>query len=203
MRRTGLLAVVGIAGGCLAPPMNVGYVAMDPSRRGGVDVQGQVGGGGELPSGLAGGGGAMHVEPFVTPKVSIPIGTAVVGSTAGGFAPLRVGVRHRATRFFAYGAGIGPGIVFDRGSVTASAAADIELVFGLQRPWGGFSIGIRPAVTFDAGFATFYTLLDPTLAIAVTPRTSLTLAVPLGGAYTSLGGAVPFMTGAIGLHRRF
>lgn len=195
-------------GGCLAPPMNVGYVAMDPSRRGGVDVQGQLGGGGELPEGMAGAGGAIHVEPFVAPKVSIPMGTGMAGSIEGGAIPLRVGVRHRATRFFAYGGGIGPGLsffgAFDRRSgVIASGAADIELVFGMQRRWGGLSIGFRPAVTFQRDFAVFYTLVDPTLAIVMTPTTSMTVAVPFGGLYTIDGGAGPFLTVAIGLARRF
>jgi hypothetical protein len=198
-----MLGALGLAGGCFAPPVNVGYVAMDPSRRGGVDVQGQIGGGGALPRDPNGGGAAMHVEPFVTPKVSIPIGTGIVGSTVGGAVPLRVGVRHRATRFFAYGAGIGPGVSFLDGIVIASGTADIEFIFGLQRHWGGFSVGLRPAVTFDSGLAFFYTMVDPTLALAITPRTSLTLALPMGASYLVGSPPTPFLTGAIGLFRRF
>lgn len=196
------LGVALVLPGCLAPPMNVGYVAMDPSRRGGVDVQGQVGVGGALPSGPVGGGSTIHVEPFAGPKLSVPIGLGLAGSTEGGVAPLRIGVRHRARRFLAWGGGIGPAINFSDLGAFPSGVADLELVLGMQRPWGGLSVGMRPTVSFDAGFAMFYALVDPTIAFVVAPQTSLTIALPMGGFYTGYGGGV-FMTGALGIHRAF
>lgn len=188
----------------MPPPLNVGFVAMDPSHARGVDVQGQVGGGGVFAGGPSGGGSTMHIEPFVARKVSLPIGVGVGATPGQGMAPLRVGVRHRPVSFLAYGAGIGPSLVFDRHFASVSGNADIELVLGVQRRVIGFSAGIRPTLAFPSSPAWFYLLLDPTLAIAVTPHTSLTLAVPFGVQYTSaFGGASAFMTGALGLHRRF
>jgi hypothetical protein len=184
--------------------MNVGYVAMDPAHPRHVDVQGQVGGGGWLPHGDGGGGSTMHIEPFVARKVSLPIGAGVGASPGQGMAPFRFGVRHRPLSFLAYGAGIGPSLVFDRHFATVSGNADIELVLGLQRRVFGFSVGIRPTLAFPSSPAWFYFLVDPTLAIAVTPHTSVTLAIPFGLQYVSaFGGATAFMTGALGLHRRF
>jgi hypothetical protein len=200
-----LVLGAAVMAACMPPPMNVGYVAMNPSGRGGVDVQGQVGAGGVVPDGGAGGGGSAQVEPFVAPRVSIPVGVGVVGMRDAGFAPLRVGVRHRPTSFLAYGAGIGPSVMFDRGSIVAAGVADVELVLGLQRPRVGFSVGLRPAVSFDAGLATIYAMCDPTLAVRIAAGTSITFAVPFGLIHTvGVGiGTFAFMSGALGVHRRF
>jgi hypothetical protein len=189
----------------MPPPMNVGYVTMDPSRRGGVDVQGQAGGGSWLPDPLGAGGTAMHVEPFVTEHVSIPIGTGLGGSELGGNAPLRVGVRHRAARVFAWGAGIGPSVMFDRSSIWASGVADVEVILGVQKPRVGFSFGLRPALSFDAHNLFVYVLGDPTLAITLVGQTALTIAVPSGGWVDTSGtlGGAGFMSGALGVHHRF
>ena len=201
----GWAIAMGSVCACMPPPMNVGYVAMNPSGCGGVDVQGQVGMGGALPSGPPNGGGAAHVEPFVTRRVSIPIGVGVGGGAASdGFAPLRVGVRHRPLPFLAYGAGLGPSFVFDRAFFGTTGVADVELVLGLHRPCVGFSVGLRPALSFDAGGLAFYGLCDPSLAITLAPALSLTLALPVGIYHLPVaGGVVPFMSGALGVHRRF
>ena len=188
----------------MPPPMNVGYVAMDPSRKGGVDVQGQAGGGSWVPGPAGGGGAAMHVEPFVAKRVSLPIGVGAGGSGFGGHIPLRVGVRHRATKVFAWGAGIGPSVIVDRNFGSVSGIADLEVVLGVQKPIIGFSLGIRPALSFTERDLTVYVLGDPTLAIVLVGTTSLTLAIPFGGwVDTATADGSGFMAGAIGVHRRF
>jgi hypothetical protein len=203
-RRIACLCAIA-AGGCMPPPMNVGYVAMDPAHAGGVDVQGQAGGGAWVPEAAGGGGAAVHVEPFVSRRVSLPIGGGLGGSGLGGHAPLRVGVRHRATRVFAYGAGIGPSITFESfGPNFVAGVADVEVVFGVDRRIVGFSIGVRPALSFAPGSLTFYALGDPTLAIALVGDTSLTIAVPFGGwVDTNTRDGSAFLSAALGVHRRF
>jgi hypothetical protein len=98
-----LAGLLAAAAACMPPPMNVGYVSLDPARAGAVDVQGQAGGGGFLPRGAGGGATMMHVDPFVARRVSLPIGVALGGSTFGGHGILRVGVRHRALKVLAPG----------------------------------------------------------------------------------------------------
>jgi hypothetical protein len=206
-----------LASGCLPPPMNVGYVAMDPAGQGHVDVQGQVGGGAWVSASPYGGGGvAGHAEPFVADRVSIPIGIGL--GVAGdrwetiGLLPVRVGVRHRAARNFAWGVGLGPSIGFAELGAGISGVADLELIAGLQRHNIGFSFGIRPAFSFDGYGMTFYGLLEPTLAIPVgSRRTSLTVSV-LGGPWVTVSGGgnfvgsawySGFLGAAVGLYRRF
>src|SRR5690606_15289751 len=140
-----------------------------------------------------------QIEPFVTPRVSLPIGAVLGRSGLGGHAPFRFGVRHRATRGFAWGAGMGPSLIFDRQAAVVGGVADLEAVLGVQTRWAGFSFGFRPTFSFDASWFWLYFLAEPTLAITVAPRTSLTLAVPFGGwvdPNVSAGGA--FLSGAIG-----
>lgn len=205
------IAFVGLAlGGCMPPPMNIGYVDLDPGGLGQVDIQGQAGGGAEVVAPLGGGGVAAHFEPFVARKWSIPIGTGLGlsgnGTGATGHFPLRVGVRHRAIpKYLAWGMGIGPSVVFDDDFAGVSGVADAELVLGTSAHRVGFSFGMRPAFSFDAHNMTFYTLLEPAVAIPVR-RSSVTLAL-IGGPWvtpttegTPAGG---FFGAALGLHRGF
>ncbi len=193
----------------MPPPMNVGYVDLDPAGLGHADIQGQVGGGAEVTLPLGGGGVAAHFEPFVARKWSIPIGTGLGISGANGYAqghfPLRVGFRHRAiARHLAWGAGIGPSVVFDNDAHVAGVA-DLELVAGTSRHRVGFSFGIRPAFSFDASLMTFYTLLEPSIAIPVR-RTSVTIGLVTGPWVTAFpdgAAAGGFLGSAVGLHRRF
>jgi len=201
--RRAAVGVVALLGGCMPPPMNVGYVAMDPSQRGGVDVQGQAGGGSWIPGPTGGGGAAMHVEPFVADDVSLPVGVGVGGSFAGAHLPMRVGLRHRVRPFFAWGAGIGPSFIFDRMFGVEAGVIDLELVFGRQWSRVGFSFGARPALSFTGVDLTAFVLGDPTLAIRLVGDTSLTLAVPFGGMIFEGGDGTAFMGAAIGVHRRF
>jgi hypothetical protein len=205
------VAFAGIAiGGCMPPPMNIGYVDLDPGGLGHADIQGQVGGGAEMALPLGGGGVAAHFEPFVARKWSIPIGTGLGVSgaeyAAAGHFPLRVGFRHRAIpKFLAWGMGLGPSVVFDDDFADVSGVADLELVLGTSAHRVGFSFGMRPAFSFDANHMTFYTLLEPAVAIPV-QRSSITIAL-LGGPWvtptiegTPAGG---FLGAAIGVHRGF
>jgi hypothetical protein len=205
-----------LVAGCLPPPMSVGYVAMDPAGQGHVDVQGQVGGGAWPTYDAYGGGGVTgHAEPFVADRISIPIGVGIgVASNRRetfGLLPVRVGVRHRATPTFAWGVGLGPSLAFAELGAGISGVADLELVAGVQRRDIGFSFGVRPAFGFDDYEATFYGLLEPTVAIPVgSRRTSLTVSV-LGGPWVSFsaGGNLVgsdyggFLGAAVGLYRRF
>lgn len=76
-------------------------------------------------------------------------------------------------------------------------------MLGLQRPRIGFSVGLRPAISFDASWWNVYALCDPTLAITLAPRISLTLALPFGLVHMPYAGTAGFGSGAVGLHRRF
>jgi hypothetical protein len=201
--RRAAVGVVALLGGCMPPPMNVGYVTMDASHRGGVDVQGQAGGGSWVPGPTGGGGAAMHVEPFVADDVSLPVGVGVGGSLAGAHLPMRVGLRHRVRPFFAWGAGLGPSFIFDRTFGVQAGVIDLELIFGVQRSRVGFSFGVRPALSFTGVDLTAFVLGDPTLAIRLVGDTSLTLAIPCGGMIFEGGDGTGFMGAAIGVHRRF
>jgi hypothetical protein len=202
-------ATVAVAA-CLPPPMNVGYVALDPSRQGGVDLQGQFGGGASFAGPTGGGGGVAHVEPFVARKVSLPIGfglgVAGAGGRATGLMPFRFGVRHRALRHLAWGVGIGPSIAFDSGGAQVAGVADFEIVPGVQMHRFGFSFGIRPAFSFVSGGLTFYGMFEPAFAIGLGRQTSLTLALVAGPWVSAIDGhgtASGFLGAAIGVHRRF
>lgn len=146
----------------------------------------------------------MGVEPFVTRTVSIPIGAGLGGSSSGGHSPFRFGVRHRAARIFAYGFGIGPSVNFDEDYGLVSGVADVELVLGTQGRKAGFSLATRPALSFTADALAVYLLAEPTLAIRLVGRTSLTLALPFGGYFFPQSDtALAYMSGAMGIHRRF
>jgi hypothetical protein len=151
----------------------------------------------------------------VADRVSIPVGVGLgVASNRWetvGLLPVRVGVRHRATRAFAWGVGLGPSLAFAEIGAGISGVADLELIAGMQRHDVGFSLGIRPAFSFDSYEATFYGMLEPAVAIPVgSRRTSLTVAV-LGGPWVSFsaGGNLigsdygGFLGAAVGLYRRF
>ena len=194
----------------MPPPMNIGYVDLDPGGLGQVDLQGQAGGGAEVTAPVGGGGVAGHVEPFVARKWSIPIGAGLGaagdGHSTAGLFPLRVGFRHRAIpRYLAWGAGLGPSVAFGEGGASIAGVADLELVLGTSAHRIGFSFGIRPAFSFDAHAFTFYTLLEPVIAIPV-GRARVTVGLIAGpwvtptDAGTASGG---FVGAAIGIHRRF
>lgn len=207
----GILAA-SAAQACMPPPLGIGHVVMDPSGRGGVDIQGQLGGGAEFLGPSGGGGGAVHVETFVSEKVSFPIGAGVVlgggsGSGVGGFAPVRVGVRHRAGRHVAWGGGIGPSLIFGAPGPIFSGVADLEVIAGASFRTVGFSVGLRPAFSFEQSAEfTWFALVEPSLAFPVGPA-SLTVSL-LGGPWVtriSNGGHAEggFLGAAFGVHRRF
>jgi hypothetical protein len=146
----------------------------------------------------------VHVDPFVADRVSLPIGAGLGGSGLElGHGLLRVGVRHRALKVLAWGGGIGPSILFDRSSAQVAGVADLELVLGRQWRAVGFSLGMRPAMSFDADSWAFFFIGEPTLAVTVAPRTSLTIAVLTGVYDPSFSEAGAFLAGAFGVHRRF
>jgi hypothetical protein len=195
-------------GGCMPPPTNIGFVDPSASRRGGLDVQGQVGGGGQFPVQTPGGGGAVHVEPFVSPRLSVPIGLDYVRTRDYNFAPLRVGVRHRVRERLALGGGLGAATIFDRSGVDAAGTADLELIVSATQSRISVSAGLRPGLVFDSGTVAFVALAEPALAIHVTEALSVTATVPFGVWYWFDGpwrqGVGSFFGGgALGVHRRF
>jgi hypothetical protein len=204
-----------VVSGCMPTPMSIGFVDLDAAERGSVDVQGQIGAGANFGPAMGGGGVAGHAEPFVGRTVSFPIGTGLGVSGAGrygvGHLPLRVGMRHRAVPGrFAWGLGLGPSVVFDDQSASASGVADVELVVGTKHPRVGFSFATRPAVSFEANTVTLYGMLEPTVAIPI-GDVSLTLGL-LGGPWLTpnlriLSTTSSFWGGfigtAIGIHRRY
>jgi hypothetical protein len=212
VRRVGTaIAFGGLAlGGCMPPPMNIGYVDLDPGGLGQVDIQGQAGGGAEVTAPIGGGGVAAHFEPFVARKWSIPIGTGLGlsgdGTGATGHFPLRVGFRHRAIpKYLAWGMGMGPSVIFTGGGAAVAGVADVELVLGTSAHRVGFSLGMRPAFSFDDNDMTFYTLLEPAVAIPVR-RSSVTIALVGGPWVTPTVDGAPaggFFGAALGLHRGF
>jgi hypothetical protein len=205
-----LVLVVVLAGGCMPPPMNVGYVDLDPGGLGRADVQGQVGGGAEFAGPMGGGGMVGHFEPFVARKWSIPIGTGLGisgdGSGAQGHYPLRVGFRHRAVpRYFAWGMGLGPSVVFNSAGAAVAGVADVELIVGTSANRVGFSFATRPAFSFDSTDMTFYTVFEPVIAVPVR-RTSITFGLVAGPWVTPTIDGTPaggFLGSTFGLHRRF
>ncbi len=209
LTRLSLTGIVALAAGCLPPPMSIGYVALDPSGRGGVDIQGQVGAGAEF-AGPAGGGGAVGiVEPFATRRFSFPIGVgfgvAGANGSATGLMPLRFGVRHRALRHFSWGLGVGPSLAFSGGGAQVAGVADLELVVGTHLQRVGFSFGFRPAFSFSDRAMTWYGLFEPQLAIPV-GRARLTVGLLTGPWVTGTqagNAAGGFLGVAFGVYRRF
>ncbi len=103
---------------CVAPPP-AGFITPGPQKRGNVQMSAQ-GGAGFTYAGVGGAGGALHIEPFVTRRLSIPL-TGVVadgmGMDVGGleehaettmywYGQARLGLRYRIRDHITVGGGL-------------------------------------------------------------------------------------------------
>jgi hypothetical protein len=151
--RCWVLALVLAVSACAPPPPPLGFVSVDPGERGQVDLSAAAGGGGHAAG--AGGAGAIHVEPYASPRTSIPI-DGWGGWAATGFGGGRVGARHRLDRPLTLGGGVSAGY-------PTSVGPDFELVTGWSRPRVGGSFGLRPGVQFvifEEGVSSFQMTTD-------------------------------------------
>lgn len=153
-----------LSAGCV-PIVNTGYLSSAPRRAGAVDLQLHAGGG--YPHY---GWGSVHVEPFASSKLSIPIGLSGSAVLDGGGGALRVGLRHRTTRLLKLGGGLG-----GTASSDASFAGLLDFELGLGDRWErfGLSLGFRP--TWIIPSAIVYFPFEVAAAIFVSRRWAVTL----------------------------
>jgi hypothetical protein len=202
MNRTGALIVgVLVLAGCMPMPVNPGYVSTSYRKAGKVDLAFHAGGY-VMPfagDALATGGGAFHVEPYLMPKLSLPIGLAGGGGAGAGGASLRAGARYRALPMLAVGGGLGGGGYGDEGSARGSLFLDFELAVGGRWSVIGISLALRP--TFDVIRPSW--LLPTELAIALYPQPGWAITLHFyGGPYVMLPpdvDAFGWIGGGIGL----
>ena len=147
--------------GCIPvlPAVNPGFVSTAPRPDGGTDFGAQVAGAAFCVDECLGYTGAsLHVEPWASPEISVPIDGAVAWfpDGTGVFVPLRAGLRYHPGAGFAVGAGLGPAFsmmgpdYIDLGydSVMFGGSVDIETAFGADLSNGGLSIALRPGWSF-------------------------------------------------------
>ncbi len=118
-----LAAIVLVSGpACVPPPVNPGYISIPSSPKGKAVVNLMGGGAYEASTGNGYGGGAFHADPFVTKRLSIPLGLSGGGGAAVGGGAARVGLRYRAAPFMSLGGGVGGG-GYGRNGVGAGSRA--------------------------------------------------------------------------------
>lgn len=165
---------------CVPFPVHPGYIDLAPKSRGRMDFTGVVGGqGNSLGGGL--GGIQMGLDPYLTDRLSLPVGLiGGLGSygwgVAGGIAA-RLGVRYRVVDAFALGGGLGGGY-YGWGYSGLSGGGgglhlDMEAAFGGR--WGivGLSITARPS--FEVLSPMFLFPLEAAVALHVGKKAALTL----------------------------
>jgi hypothetical protein len=133
---------------------------------------------------VSGGGAQIKVEPYILPRLSMPIDAVGGGTRYGGGGAARIGLRYRALPILSVGGGLGGGFygISDYGS-TGALHADLELALGRRWRVIGLSFALRP--TFDVIFGWF--LLPAHLSLAIYPlgRFAITLHV-FGGPFTEM-----------------
>ncbi len=152
--RTGTAGVVLVAfgsllGGCAAVGsiQNAGMFSTAPRSAGKVDISAQA------RTIIWGGSGSLHVEPWLTNDVSLPI------SLSGGwphFAGGRVGVRHRQGRVVTLGGGVSYAPVWSYSTTCGrmvedcdplllhAGGLDFELGLGNRWQWFALTFSFRP-----------------------------------------------------------
>ncbi len=127
---TGLVAFVMVLSACAPAPL-VGHVLHGPQRPGKVVLAAHGGGGVVIGAKDEGGigrgaGGVLHVEPFATSRLSVPISIGAAGlwharlamleelERMDGYASGRAGLRYRVGRRYTFGGGVGGGMVWGK-----------------------------------------------------------------------------------------
>lgn len=210
-------AVIAIATGlgCAPPPLPPGFVSTAPGfpRQFDLAAAGGVGAQEADPDSLAGGGG-LQVEPYVTPRVSIPIelgGGAshvrILGSGNWmGYAAMRTGVRWRLRPHLALGAGVGGASIIDTedhgGLMAGPLAGTFDAEVASSARWGSLALSgvFRPSIVVS-GRSDWQ--LYGTFAVApawfLTPNLALTGHVVGGPITYGFAAASGFIGGGAGL----
>lgn len=152
--------ITSIGAGCtpVVPPVNPGFVSVAPRRDAQVDVGVQAEGVAMCPliEGCRGAvGGAIHVEPYATDRISVPLsvsGSGVFLESEVLAVPTRLGVRYRLGSGVAVGAGAGPSVLLVLGDSSGEPPAvlgggnfDVDLAIGTTFSGGAVSFAARPA----------------------------------------------------------
>jgi len=191
------LTMALLAAACTPPyPTHPGYVSTAHRSRGNVDVGVM---GGAFYSNIPVGGAELKLDPYVTPRLSIPIEAAGAGSSFGGGGAARLGVRFRALPVLGIGAGVGGGFYVGQYMGFGALHLDVELALGLRRGWFGMSFALRP--TFEAIRGWFLMPTDVSFAFYPLKRFAITVHVfggpwvhiPGPDAWFWVGGALGFM----------
>ncbi len=178
---------------CVPQPVNPGYISI-PSNTKGKAVIGLMGGGAyEASTGYGYGGGAFHADPFVTERLSIPLGLSGGGGAAAGGGAARVGLRYRALSFMSLGGGVGAGAYGGVGAIV-TAFLDLELAFGGRWSHFGFSLALRPS--FDVVYGYFHIPTSFVIAIYPVEKWGITLHA-MGNPFVELE-TDPYVGGWIG-----
>lgn len=188
-----LLVLGGLACSVAPPPVQQGFISIEPGARGRTDVT-AVGG----PVGLFSadgasivGNGGLNAEPFVGQRLSVPVGVGVGGSPA--WVGSRVGLRYRPREYpITVGVGGGPGLTVRRYSELELAAREfdvgsygaLDLEFAMSHRWRRFALSgaLRPALSIWnlAQLVSFYGLIEITPAVFFTESIAMTLHVVTG-----------------------
>jgi hypothetical protein len=212
--------------GCVAAPVNTGFVPMSNRTAGDLDIGVQGGAaGGTLPDcetcPATSLGAAAQVEVFLSEETSIVAGANGGGrpiEDGGGGMGFRVGARHRWGPWLALGAGAGgsfgflptvegdPPIEFSLDPDIGSALFDVELATGYSAHGLAVSVSIRPVLGFVAGLhdddlleATFWLPVELAFQVRITPVWSLT-AHGLLSPNVQAGETLVFGGGGLGFH---
>jgi hypothetical protein len=214
MRRTVVLAAALAAvilfvplAACIPFPVHPGYIDLATKGRGRLDLTGAVGGqGNSLGGGL--GGVQLGVDPYLTERLSLPVGLigglGSYGAGVTGGVAARLGVRYRLAPPFALGTGLGGGYYGWGYSGLASHAGglhlDVEAVIGGR--WGDVGLSVTARPTFEVLGPFFFLPVEAALVIHLSSRASLTLHA-YGGPIVEMepdpwaggwgGGAIGFM----------
>jgi len=168
---------------CTLPPVNPGFVSTVPRRGGALDL-GLQGGAGlacvdKCSDGL--GWGSLHLDPYLTPRLSVPVEGAV--TDLGGKLPAeaaRLGLRYRYADGASLGVGTGPTFVLGGGQY--GATFDVEGAVGAELgDVGAVSIALRPTYARGPGDFNQALYLPVELAAMLELGSGVGLTAHLGG----------------------
>ena len=136
------VAVLAVAAASACwPVVPPGYVSLEPRRRGAVDLE------------VAGGSGypyvapwvSLNVDPYVTSRLSIPVGLAAIFPPGG--ASCRVGARYRLRNWTSLGGGATLAFFYsDELGWSFHEAADLEWILGHRWRRVGLSFVLRTQI---------------------------------------------------------
>ncbi len=207
------VALLALLPACLGAPVAPGFISTAPASRGAVGV-----GAGAGPAMLLGegvtvaGGGAFHLDPFVSPRLSIPIELGLGGRGGGAAGISRFGLRYRPLDRFSLGFGGGPGFLAntdfdDRLVFNPYGAVDLEFAFSDR--WGnvGLSAVARPSFAIYGNYAEMFGTLAASPAFYVTDNMALTIHLITGPRFgfdsSGVDGVLGMLVAGLGFYGRF